>query len=124
MDPSALLLALLLTGPPWPEPDPLAADLLRFPGPEAVRLEMRRAWEYRKRVDQAAEALGWPAEVKEDYLDRLMWLREPWDLLESLHDTCSQSAHRRTLLRRLRERLGPDLWWAGAVPSALPGEVR
>lgn len=121
MDGFALALSVLLLGPPWPEPDPPVSDRLRFPGPDVVRLELARARRYREDLTGAAGRLGWSQEQIDDHLDRLHFLREPWDLLEVWDAEGPRGGRARLLLARLRERLGPERWWAGALPPAVPG---
>lgn len=120
MHPLLLTLALLPAAPlrdglRVPEPDPLAAELARFPPPAVVAswLEFQRG--YCDRLAFAAEN-GWSPGAGAAWWDQ----RERtscWDDLDTAQNGALDECSRREALQRLRHALGGAAFAAGRMPD-------
>jgi hypothetical protein len=99
---------------------PLASDALRFPGREAAceLLTFNRA--YYQALKERREALGTAAGELDRAIEEVEQLYRLWDLVRDARSECYYVSVRRQALLALRQALGPEDYYRGAMPPHVP----
>lgn len=119
-----LTVLLLWLGMTAHEPDVSLDDLRAFPSPAVARhITTTTQALHRKLECQPPLCLSVEACAAQRAITRDAWKRwYVWDDLRLAHDTELTVEHRLTVLRRLREWLGTDAYYHGAMPPPTPFE--
>ncbi len=114
---------------PWPEPDPPAEDLVRFP-PDAAEW-VAFSWQLERHVEVLIAVQPWRGEELRVVLTEIHLCREPWDILAVAEQPCwawiggawrkgSDPDTARYHLARLRELLGEQAYARAELPPPVP----